>query len=95
MQARFVQPVDNFTDTVVTPARDAKKSWEAIKKDDLGISKSLETVIAATGTPSADALKLYEHLVPSERLFCWPVSIIPDCHKLEKKQSITKLQQPC
>lgn len=63
MQSKFVVPVDNFTQTVVNPARDAKKSWEAIKKDDLGITKSLEGVTAAVYTPSADPLKLYEHMV--------------------------------
>lgn len=63
MQSKFVIPVDNFSQTVVNPARDAKKSWEAIKKDDLGITKSLEGVTTAISTPSADPLKLYEHMV--------------------------------
>lgn len=63
MQSKFVGPVENLTQTVVNPARETKKAWEAIKKDDLGISKSLEGVIASTSTPGADALKLYEHYV--------------------------------
>eukprot|EP01127_Copromyxa_protea_P021627 TRINITY_DN7504_c0_g1_i1.p1 TRINITY_DN7504_c0_g1~~TRINITY_DN7504_c0_g1_i1.p1 ORF type:complete len:609 (-),score=145.58 TRINITY_DN7504_c0_g1_i1:62-1888(-) len=60
IQTRFIQPVDTLTHAFVNPARDAKKSWEAIKKDDLGISKSLQNVIAEAATPSGDPLKLYQ-----------------------------------
>lgn len=84
-------PVDNYTTTVVNPARDAKKSWEVTKKDDLGISKSLETVIQAVYNPSsADALKLYEHLVCILHCLTHLLSTTRDYPKLEKKQSTAR-----
>jgi hypothetical protein len=90
MQSKFVNPVENFTQTVVNPSRETKKAWETIKKDDLGISKSLEGVIAATSTPSADALKLHEHYVSLFRALLIETSLTLVYLKLERNQSLTR-----